>query len=308
MKNETQKPYERVDRTDGTRTPITREELAQRLSKRYSLVDEEIARADAGHVLSDDFAWYQRTLVPGVRGTATQNEEAAALEKSPASEHVVNYGNKFYLITSAGNVTLDDCGHNIAEGEMTSEEAIYEVLCDEGEDVERPESTPLNILGALLELRHEAEYFVKRMFSGEYIARSQAAKDEMVLLETRIKMAVSAANVAIFQHLDAATPTPKLAKELVAREDVIYHRLRVAVISEILQSGEELTGIEFYSRGCIEHGGVPVNSIMVICYEFAPWFEDFARETLADVFKEFGFEYMMTGEELTLHPLGRGSR
>jgi hypothetical protein len=83
--------YERIDKGDGSRQDLTREQLAARLSKIVSLVDEEIARVDAGHVVADGFAWYQRKAVPGLRGTPSQQDrpEPRDDEREP---HIVVYG------------------------------------------------------------------------------------------------------------------------------------------------------------------------------------------------------------------------
>src|SRR5947209_18741881 len=57
--------YERIDKGDGSRQELTREQVAERISKYFSLVDEEIERMNAGHVVDTEFAWYQKEFVPG---------------------------------------------------------------------------------------------------------------------------------------------------------------------------------------------------------------------------------------------------
>src|SRR5215210_151464 len=116
--------YERIDKGDGSRQDLTREQLAARLSKVISLVDEEIGRIDVGHVVADDHAWYQRKFVPGLRGTLSQQEQADAPDDEKES-YVVDYGGRFYEISEGGMEALSEMGADVCAGAVSSEQATY---------------------------------------------------------------------------------------------------------------------------------------------------------------------------------------
>jgi hypothetical protein len=101
--------YQRIDKGDGSIQDLTREQLAERLAKFLSLVDEEIGRIDAGHVVADDFAWYQRKFVPGLRGTPSQQDQQETAA-APGETYVVVYGGHFYEISEGGMEALAEYG------------------------------------------------------------------------------------------------------------------------------------------------------------------------------------------------------
>jgi hypothetical protein len=94
--------YQRIDKGDGSIQELTREQLAARLSKFVSLVDEEIGRIDVGHIVADDYAWYQKKFVAGLRGTPAQQDQPEAAD-AEGEVYIVVYGGRFFQISGGGH-------------------------------------------------------------------------------------------------------------------------------------------------------------------------------------------------------------
>lgn len=260
--------YERIDKGDGTRQDLTREQLAERLSKFVSLVDEEIGRIDAGHIIGHDFAWYQRKTVPGLRGTPSQQEppEPQRGEQEPC---IVVYNGRFYAISEEGADALADYGPDVCAGAISSERACYTVLRAEGLDVPEPDVLEPDVLGALVRLGNEATYLERRFFSGDYIPRREEQSDEMRLLLPRIHEALAAAGSVIGQLRDAAVKSPKLLEEQSGRESILFERLKLAITSWLLRNELFVEGIAFYTRTEWALRGEPYgrNSVLAMTFE-----------------------------------------
>ncbi|HEU4598069.1 MAG TPA: hypothetical protein VFS10_23275, partial [Pyrinomonadaceae bacterium] len=226
--------YQRIDKGDGSIQDLTREQLAARLSKVVSLVDEEIGRIDAGHVVADDFAWYQKKFVPGLRGTPSQQDQQETTA-APGETYVVAYGGRFYEISEGGMEALAEYGAEVCGGEMSSERATYNVLKAEGLDVPEPDALEPDVLGALIKLHTEAAYLSQRFFSGDYIPKSDQQSDEMRLISPRIYDALGAASVVIGKLRDEAVKSPRLLDQQSQRESVTFERLKLAITAWLLR-------------------------------------------------------------------------
>lgn len=260
--------YERIDKGDGSRQDLTREQLAARLSKIVSLVDEEIGRVDAGHVVADGYAWYQRKVVPGLRGTPSQQErpEPRDDEREP---HIVVYGGRFYAISEGGMEALAEYGADVCGGHMSSERACYNVLKAEGLDVPEPDALEPDVLGALVRLHNEATYLERRFSSGDYIPRREEQSDEMRLLSRRIHEALAAAGICIGQLRDAAVKSPRLLEEQSDRESILFERLKLAITSWLLHNKFFVEEIHFFTRTEWALRGEPYgrNSVLAMTFE-----------------------------------------
>lgn len=260
--------YQRIDKGDGSIQDLTREELAARLSKIVSLVDEEIGRIDAGHVVADDFAWYQKIFVPGLRGTPAQQEQPEAPDAERQS-YVVAYGGRFYEISEGGMEALAEYGAEVCGREMSSERATYNVLKAEGLDVPEPDELEPDVLGALVKLHNEATYLERRFFSGDYGPRRDEHADEMRLLYPRIHDALGAACVVIGKLRDEAVKSPRLLDEQSQRESVIFERLKLAITSWLLRNQFFTDEIRFFTRAewTLRRETVCRNSVLAMTFE-----------------------------------------
>ena len=260
--------YERIDKGDGSRQDLTREQLAERLSNSFSLVDEEIGRIDAGHVVADDFAWYQKIFVPGLRGTPAQQEQPEAPDAERQS-YVVAYGGRFYEISEGGMEALAEYGAEVCGRDMSSERATYNVLKAEGLDVPEPDELEPDVLGALVKLHNEATYLERRFFSGDYGPRRDEHADEMRLLYPRIHDALGAACVVIGKLRDEAVKSPRLLDVQSQRESVIFERLKLAITSWLLHNQFFTDEIRFFTRAewTLRRETVCRNSVLAMTFE-----------------------------------------
>lgn len=260
--------YQRIDKGDGSIQDLTREQLAERLAKFLSLVDGEIGRIDAGHVVADDFAWYQKKFVPGLRGTPAQQEQPGAPDEEGAP-HLVVYSGRFYEISEGGMEALAEYGAEVCGGEMFSERATYNVLKAEGLDVAEPDALEPDVLGALIKLQTGATYLAQRFFSGDYIPRRDAQSDEMRLISPRIYEALGAACVVIGKLRDEAVKTPALLEEQSRRESVTFERLKLAITAWLLRNQFLTDDIRFFTRSewTLRRESVCRNSVLVMTFE-----------------------------------------
>jgi hypothetical protein len=260
--------YQRIDKGDGSIQDLTREQLAERLAKFVSLVDEEIGRIDAGHVVADDFAWYQRKFVPGLRGTPSQQDQPATPDVERESFTVV-YGGRFYEISEGGMDALAEYGAEVCGREMSSEQATYNVLKAEGLDVPEPDALEPDVLGALARLHAEAAYLEQRFFSGDYGPRRDEHSNEMRLLYPRIHEALGAACVVIGKLRDDAIKSPRLLDHQAQRETVIFERLKLAITSWLLRNQFFTDEVRFYTRSewTLRRETVGRNSVLAMTFE-----------------------------------------
>lgn len=260
--------YQRIDKGDGSIQDLTREQLAARLSKVVSLVDEEIGRIDAGHVVADDFAWYQRKFVPGLRGTPSQQDrqETAA---APGETYVVVYGGRFYEISEGGMEALAEYGAEVCGREMSSEQATYNVLRAEGLDVPEPDALEPDALDVLVKLHTEASYLERRFFSGDYGPRRDEHADEMRLLYPRIHDALGAACLVIGKLRDEAVKSPRLLEEQSRHESVTFERLKLAITAWLLRNRFLTDDIRFFTRSewTLRRETVGRNSVLAMTFE-----------------------------------------
>lgn len=242
--------YIRIDKLDGSRQPLSLEELRGRLAKHYSLVDEEVGRIDQGATVSDDFAWYIKEFVPGLRGTAAQNALAQAAEQEPES-HTVNYGQRFFVITPDGMEHFTDFGAEVCAREMTADEAMYQVLKSEGvEDLQRPEELEPDTLGALCDLVSAADYFTRTLLSGEFVKlEAEAVRKIAEYLQPGLQDKLGHASTVIGKLKDRARTTPRLLELRRRREALLYDRLCVELTALLLGYDLKMVqGTHFYSR------------------------------------------------------------
>lgn len=260
--------YQRIDKGDGSIQDLTREQLAARLSKVVSLVDEEIGRIDAGHVVADDFAWYQRKFVPGLRGTPSQQDQTETPDAERESFTVV-YGGRFYEISEAGMEALAEYGAEVCGREMSSEQATYNVLKAEGLDVPEPDALEPDVLGALARLHTEATYLEQRFFSGDYGPKRDEHSGEMRILYPRIHEALGAACVVIGKLRDEAIKSPRLLDQQSQRESVIFERLKLAITSWLLRNQFFTDDVHFYTRSewTLRRETVGRNSVLAMTFE-----------------------------------------
>lgn len=259
--------YQRIDKGDGSIQDLTREQLAARLAKFVSLVDEEIGRIDAGHVVADDFAWYQKTFVPGLRGTPSQQDQPEAA--APGETYVVVYGGRFYEISEGGMEALAEYGAEVCGSEMLSEQATYNVLKAEGLDVPEPDALEPDVLGALARLHTEAAYLERRFFSGDYGPKRDEHSGEMRLLYPRIHEALGAASVVIGKLRDDAIKSPRLLDHQAQRESVVFERLKLAITSWLLRNQFFTDDVRFYTRSewTLRRETVGRNSVLAMTFE-----------------------------------------
>jgi hypothetical protein len=242
--------YVRIDKLDGSRQSLTREELAARLSKRMSLVDEEITLIDQGAPSQDDFGWFIRELVPGLRGTASQNAAHGQGDDEPES-HVVNYGDRFYLITPDGMDRFSDFGAEVCAGEMTSDAAMYQVLVAEGvEGLTPPDQLEPDTLGALCALLSAADYFSRSILSGDFIELDETARRKIAEhLQSGLNDKLGRAQLVIGRFKDEAQPTPRLVELRRKREAMLYERLKVEILGLLLSYDLKMVeGVRFFNR------------------------------------------------------------
>lgn len=260
--------YQRIDKGDGSIQDLTREQLAQCLAKFVSLVDEEIGRIDAGHVVADDFAWYQRKFVPGLRGTPSQQDQPATPDAERESFTVV-YGGRFYEISEGGMDALAEYGAEVCGREMSSEQATYNVLKAEGLEVPEPDALEPDVLGTFARLHTEAAYLEQRFFSGDYGPKRDEHSGEMRILYPRIHEALGAASVVIGRLRDDAIKSPRLLDQQSRRESVIFERLKLAITSWLLRNKFLVEEIRFYTRSEWTLRGEPHgrNSVLACTFE-----------------------------------------
>lgn len=260
--------YERIDKGDGSIQDLTREQLAARLSKVLSLVDEEIGRIDAGHVVADGFAWYQRKFVPGLRGTPQQQDQPETPDAERESFTVV-YGGCFYEISEGGMDALAEYGAEVCGREMSSEQATYNVLKAEGLEVPEPDALEPDVLGALARLHTEAAYLEQRFFSGDYGPKRDEHSGEMRILYPRIHEALGAASVVIGKLRDDAIKSPRLLDQQSQRESVIFERLKLAITSWLLRNQFFTDDVRFYTRSewTLRRETVGRNSVLAMMFE-----------------------------------------
>jgi hypothetical protein len=260
--------YQRIDKGDGSIQDLTREQLAERLAKFLSLVDEEIGRIDAGHVVADDFAWYQRKFVPGLRGTPSQQDqqETAAAQ---GETYVMVYAGRFYEISEAGMEALGEYGAEVCGREMSSEQATYNVLRAEGLDVPEPDALEPDALSVLVKLHTEASYLERRFFSGNYGPRRDEHADEMRLLYPRIHDALGAARLVIGKLRDEAIKSPRLLEEQSRHESVTFERLKLAITAWLLRNQFLTDDIRFFTRSewTLRRETVGRNSVLAMTFE-----------------------------------------
>lgn len=260
--------YQRIDKGDGSIQELTREQLAARLSKVVSLVDEEIGRIDAGHVVADDFAWYQRKFVPGLRGTPSQQDQTEPPDAERESFTVV-YGGRFYEISEAGMEALAEYGAEVCGREMSSEQATYNVLKAEGLEVPEPDTLEPDALGVLVKLHTEASHLERRFFSGDYGPRRDEHADEMRLLYARIHDALGAACLVIGKLRDEAVKSPRLLEEQSRHESVTFERLKLAITAWLLRNRFLTDDIRFFTRSewTLRRETVGRNSVLAMTFE-----------------------------------------
>jgi hypothetical protein len=242
--------------------------MAERLAKFLSLVDEEIGRIDAGHVVADDFAWYQRKFVPGLRGTPSQQDQQETAA-APGETYVVVYGGRFYEISEGGMEALAEYGAEVCGREMSSEQATYNVLRAEGLDVPEPDALEPDALGALVKLHTEASYLERRFFSGDYGPRRDEHADEMRLLYPRIHDALGAARLVIGKLRDEAVKSPRLLEEQSRHESVTFERLKLAITAWLLRNQFLTDDIRFFTRSewTLRRETVGRNSVLAMTFE-----------------------------------------
>lgn len=259
---------QRIDKGDGSIQDLTCEQLAERLAKFVSLVDEEIGRIDAGHVVADDFAWYQKKFVPGLRGTPSQQDQQETAA-APGETYVVAYGGRFYEISEGGMEALAEYGAEVCGREMSSEQATYNVLRAEGLDVPEPDALEPDVLGALIKLQAEASYLGQRFFSGDYTPRRDQQSGEMRLISPRIYEALGAASVVIGKLRDEAVKSPALLEEQSRRESVTFERLKLGITAWLLRNQFLTDDIRFFTRSewTLRRESVCLNSVLVMTFE-----------------------------------------
>lgn len=260
--------YQRIDKGDGSIQDLTREQLAERLAKFVSLVDEEIGRIDAGHVVSDDFAWYRKKFVPGLRGTPSQQDQQETTA-AQGETYAVVYAGRFYEISEAGMEALGEYGAEVCRDEMSSEQATYNVLKAEGLDVPEPDALEPDVLSALARLHTEATYLEHRFFSGDYGPRRDEHSNEMRLLYPRIHAALGAACVVIGKLRDEAIKSPRLLDQQSQRESAIFERLKLAITSWLLRNQFFTDDVRFYTRSewTLRRETVGRNSVLAMTFE-----------------------------------------
>lgn len=230
--------YESISRYDGSRQDLTREQVVERISKHYSLVEEEMQRMDAGHVISTEHTWYQRKFVPGLRGTPSQQETPEKVHS-----HIVYYGDRFYEITSDGMDAFADGGTEVAAGETSSDAVMYAVLKAEGLDVPEPDVLGPNILGTLANLHTRAYHLVQTI-----AARDRAPHDDITALLPRVREALGAAYSEMGKLHDEAIKSPRLLDQRAAREAITFERLRLALATWMLRNELMTKDVGFYTR------------------------------------------------------------
>ena len=269
--------YVRIDKLDGSRQSLTREQLAEGLSKHLSLVEEEISLIDGGATSADDFAWYIRELVPGLRGTAAQNRAQSDAGSEPES-HTVHYGGQFHVITPAGMDHFSEFGADVCAGDMTEDEAMYQVLVAEGvEDLPKPDELAPDVVGALCSLVAAADYYARTITGEEFIQlNGDALRKVGEFLEPGLRDKLGRAHIAIGKLRDQAKPTPQLVELRKEREKLLYKRLEVEFTALLLSYDLSMVqDVRFYNREECNQRGVDYgrNTIMTVTFDGSPLHE-----------------------------------
>ncbi|MFL6284561.1 MAG: hypothetical protein ACJ74Q_15555 [Pyrinomonadaceae bacterium] len=231
--------YERIFKHDGSRQDLTREQVVEQISKHYSLIEEEMGRMDAGHVVATEHAWYQRKFVPGLRGTPSQQETSP----EEISSQIVYYGDRFYEVTSDGMDAFADGGAEVAAGETAADAVMYAVLKAEGLDVPEPDALGPNILGALANLHTRAYQLVQTI-----AARDRAPHDDITALLPRMQETLGAAYSEMGKLHDEAVKSPKLLDQRAAREAVLFERIRLTITAWMMRNDLMTEDVRFYTR------------------------------------------------------------
>jgi hypothetical protein len=125
------------------------------------------------------------------------------------------YNNGFYEISEDGDDRLSDYGDVVADGSMSSERAVYEILTAEGFSVPPPQHADgVQWLHALVGLHAEASFFNKRTVELGFSAKNLGGGNVMDYIRPKLVKSLGDACAVIGRMQDNAIQSPKLVREV----------------------------------------------------------------------------------------------